>query len=287
MFTTGTVTGLIPTTGDSPDRCNVKAKGGDLLRVIIPGWMTDCRVGDLVDLNDEGHPNTYVVTVNRTRRGTKPSVGPVFDFATTAPAGATQVDTFWQMPDSTPTAPHLRGVYPAPPIPNPGQRFVKVLPVGSATWDPSNKWFDSKVRQGSFGTGRNYGLYFYPDLTAQLAGLTITRIEWHVTRFAGVNGRDGAVPLHVWMHNLTGVPTVGGVVNNAAPAFASETVPGVAPSKGASVDPTLDVTVYAAALQSGAQKGFGISDAADDTYMALLEAGSATDPLTGQLTFYY
>lgn len=178
---------------------------------------------------------------------------------------------------------------------NPALALVRTTPVTgpstltvpaktSRSWDPSNNWRtdDSKVRQGSFGSGENYGLWFYgASAFAALSGHTVTGITMEVTRDSSSGATWGPMQLHCALHDYTVQPSGSG-----APTVGATYPPsGADPSLSATVKFALPLT-FAQALQAGTQAGIAIASADPDDYVICL-GPTRDDPTSGQLVITY
>jgi len=174
----------------------------------------------------------------------------------------------------------------APPVSTPG---VIAPPAGpapsgqtpypatdSATWVPGLGVWDAwarqggRVYQGTSGGYTTYGAWFYAGSPAQLAGRTITRIQFRIgARLNEVGAYNSPAVFHFYAHSSANRP--GGDVTRVTGPFDVVVQPGQGPA-------TIDLPLtFATALQGGG----GIS-IAGDPYAGM--EGRYSQPDSGTLT---
>lgn len=208
-----TVVGIL-----SPAPCavvNLNLDGGDVQNVRSLDRLYQPQAGDNVLIEKAG--DQWVVLGNTDPARTW-SPWPDLEVVTSAPSGYQQVGTVYS------NGTDLAVTYSTPPQPPPtGAGTLTVPATGSRTWDPSNNWRsdDTRPRQGSFGSGQNYGLWFYGRVDgvnpwAVLTGKTIKTVALTVRRHTAGGTPFARKQLLVATHNYftqpTGQPTVGQTV---------------------------------------------------------------------------
>jgi hypothetical protein len=120
----------------------------------------------------------------------------------------------------------------------------------SGTWTPTYGAWDAwaggggQVYQGGSGYGAaNYGAWFYSGSPAELAGRTITRIQFNIGRRLTVGGYNQPVTLNVYAHTSPNKP--GGDVSRTVGPTSITIQPG---SGGGNVDLPL---TFASVIQAG------------------------------------
>lgn len=165
---------------------------------------------------------------------------------------------------------------PAPPGPSQSGQ-TPYAATDSATYVPGlglwDKWSlqGGRLYQGSSGGYATYGAWFYAGSPAQLAGRTITRIQFTLgARDPNAGGYSSPVPVHFYTHSSTNRP--GGDVTRVTGPFDVIIQPGAGQA-------TFDLpTSFAADLLNGG----GIS-IAGDPYTGF--AGVRQDAMSGLLLF--
>lgn len=164
---------------------------------------------------------------------------------------------------NTPTALAKVGVV-APPAAPPPPVAAPPAPVStgqstyasqdSATWCPQNGSWDSWARaggrlyQGNYGND-TYGAWFYAGTTSELAGRTITRIQFTLGSRLGVGNYNSPVAVHFYTHSSSYRP--GGDVSRSNGPYDVTVQPGAGQQ-------SFDLpTSFASALQNGG--GIGIA----------------------------
>jgi hypothetical protein len=162
--------------------------------------------------------------------------------------------------------------YTPPPAPPAAPTVHTYMAAGSGTYDSygGGSWRgDPMVRQGIAPDGVAYfsatGCWFYGSPFGDLGGLTVTSARIRVTRIAGVNGADAAVPLHLFLHTYASQP-------GGAPSVYGGEFIGPAIGKGQTLDVDLPVA-FGQALQSGAAAGICIYAPDGSDYMTVYGAG--------------
>lgn len=166
---------------------------------------------------------------------------------------------------------------PAGP-PTAGSRTVAAS--ASRTWDPSNNWRtdDTMPRQGSFGSGTNKGLFFYPAGSfGFLAARTGVTARMRIRRADRGGSPSGPGPqLSVWQHGYVAQPA-------GEPALSAPFNPaGGKPGRGDFSEFALPASTVAD-LISGAAVGLAIASDASSQY--LIAFGPDQDMQSGSITF--
>lgn len=185
---------------------------------------------------------------------------------------------------NTPTVNGKVGSVPTPPPPPapvaapPGPASVGTTPYpaqDSATWVPALGLWDAWARQGgrlyqgSNGGYTTYGAWFYAGSPGELAGRTITRIQFTLGTRLAVGSMNSPITVHLYTHTSANRPA-GDVTRNAGPYDVT-----IQPGAG---QQTFDLpTSFAADLQNGG--GIAI---AGDPYAGF--NGRLQEPASGLLT---
>lgn len=162
----------------------------------------------------------------------------------------------------------------APPPVTTGSGTSGYVASDSATWNGSFGW-DSwaggsgNVYQGSYGGPQLYGAWFYAGSPGELAGRTLTRIQFRLGPRRTVGNYNAPTTVHFYAHTNPTRP--GGDVTRTAGPFDVTIAPGWA---GGTIDLPL---AFAPALQAGG--GIAITG---DPYAGFLGRNSAPD--SGALT---
>lgn len=119
---------------------------------------------------------------------------------------------------------------PVAPPPGPSASGTSYYPAtDSGTWVPAFGSWDSwaggggNVYQGQFGSGQLYGAWFYGGSPMELAGRTITRVQFTLGSRRTVGSYNQSVAVHLYAHTNTNRP--GGDVNRVAGPVDSITYP--------------------------------------------------------------
>lgn len=200
------------------------------------------------------------------------------------PAVGDRVRLFWQGPDVTVLG--TVGVTPAPaeanigtqaPPPPKSSGTFNAPALDSATyWGPGgwDSWAKGggNVYQGTWSGSTVTGAWFYGTTMAELAGATITRVQFRVPQRRSVGNYNSAGSLHLYAHTSPYRPG-GDVTRTTGPA--DKTIdPGWNPGPG---DGFIDLPLsFASTLINGG----GIS-VTGDPYMGF--TGKPSDPASGQL----
>jgi hypothetical protein len=241
------------------------ADGSNHVNVPIPQWYAP-QIGDVVVVGFYGGGQPYMAALitqaARLVQQVIPKI-PTITVRSSAPgAGYSAIASTYATSGSA--APDLVLVPTAYVPPPAAPSVLNFAPVGSDSYDSyfSGWRGDSNVYQG--GGGNAYGLYFYGSVfTGPLASVTPSGITMTVSRDSGVNGSDGPVPVHVWLHAYPSKP--GGV-----PLLVSGYV-GPALAKGQTATFALPLS-FATALKAGTAFGVGLYASGSD-YLHALSAG--------------
>jgi hypothetical protein len=164
-----------------------------------------------------------------------------------------------------------------PPADTSGSMTVRA--AGSRTWDPSNGWRsdDTKPRQGSFGSGTNKGLWFYPSgAFGGLSGRSGVTATLTVTRDSRGGTPWSPKQLVVWSHGYVTQPGGEPVISN------SSTPGGANPGINDTVTFALPGPIVAAFV-AGTAVGVAIGSEQESDYLICL--GPDQDPNSGTLRF--
>lgn len=198
----------------------------------------------------------------------------------TNPGGLTAISTVLTDP-STSINPAITLVRTTPVT---GASSITATPVSSGTWSPDwPAWRtdNSKVSQGSYGSGEQYGLWFYgASAFAGLAGHTVTGVTMTVKRDSSGGTSWGPMQLHFYLHTNTTKPGSGPPTISLGPVD----VAAASPSLGQTVTFALP-TAWGVLLQAGTYAGVGIASAA--TADAVTVLGPADSATSGQLVITY
>lgn len=252
---------------------NVDTSGTTIPNVRYPSWYAP-QTGDLVVIEiADGLP--FVVTCLTQGRSLTGSVSVV----NSAPgAGWDQISTVYSQTgvNTNPALTLVRTTAPSSPT------TLVANPVGSRTWSPDwPTWRTDtdNVRQGDYGSGENYGLYFYGSgAFSSLTGHTVTGITMTVTRASSGGTSYGAMQLDLYLHGYATQPGSGPPTVTSGPLQSS----GAAPSLGATVTFSLPLS-WGQALQAGTSAGVGIASPNASDYVILNGASSGS----GQLSITY
>jgi hypothetical protein len=176
----------------------------------------------------------------------------------------------------TPTIILPPGGTPPPPPAKSSGTFNAPATDSATIWGPGgwDSWAGGggHVYQGTWGGSTVTGAWFYGNTMAELAGATITRIQFRVPPRRSVGAYNSAGNLHLYAHTSPSRPA-GDVTRVAGPTDVS--IPGGwNPGPG---DGFVDLpTSYASTLIAGG--GVSISG---DPYMGFV--GKPSDPASGQL----
>lgn len=200
------------------------------------------------------------------------------------PTVGDRVRLFWQGRDVTimgkvgitPGAGTIDAGTGAPPPPKSSGTFNAPATDSATLWGPGgwDSWAGGggHVYQGSWGGSTVTGAWFYGNTMAELAGATITRVQFRVPARRSVGSYNSAGNLHLYAHSSPGRP--GGDVSRVSGATDVSIPAGWNPGPG---DGFIDLpTSYASTLISGG--GISISG---DPYMGF--TGKPSDPASGQL----
>lgn len=238
------------------------------------------QVGDVVLLARVGGMSQKIYVLQSLTPGR--GAVPVIQLQGTAPSGAAQVSSWYQTGNVGGIAtnpPVMVGVYTTAPA---ATTALVVNPIGSRTYDPVNLWRsdDAKPRQGSWGSGRNSGLWFYgANAFAGLSGKTVQAVTMTVKRDTQGGTSYGPMQLRLWLHNHVNQP-VGAPVLTDGPLDAA----GADPALGSIVSFSLPVS-WGQALQGGTAAGVAISDDSTNTYVIV--DGPDLYSTSGQLSISY
>lgn len=170
-------------------------------------------------------------------------------------------------------APSTSPVVAAPPS-APAMGTATYTAQDSATWVPGLGVWDAWARQGgrpyqgSSSGYTTYGAWFYAGSAAQLAGRTVTRIQFTLGTRLAVGASNDPITLHMYAHTSANRP--GGDVTRSTGPYDVTIQPGAGPQ-------TFDLpTSFAAALQNGG--GIGV---AGDPYAGF--NGRLQEPASGLL----
>jgi hypothetical protein len=252
---------------------NVTCAGAAIPNVPYPSWYAP-QSGDVVILDYVGQQPIILTCLTPGR-----TVANLVNVVNSAPGGGwDQISTVYSQ-SGVSTNPQLTLVRTTTPT---SPNVVTATPIGSRTWSPDwPSWRSDtdKVRQGSYGSGENYGLWFYGSSAfSGLSGHTVTGVTMSVVRDTNSGTSWGPMQLH--MHGYTtqpgsGPPTIALGPNDAA---------GANPSLGQTVTFALPVS-WGQALQAGTYAGVGI--ASPDSVDSLVLVGASGSPLSGQLKITY
>lgn len=197
------------------------------------------------------------------------------------PTNGDRVRLLWQGRDGTvlnkvgiTPAPGQTGGGTAPPPAPKGTGTFDATATDSGTWTPAFNAWDSwaggggKVYQGSYGGTANFGAWFYSNKLAELAGYTISRVQFRIPSRLSVGSFNSGLTLHIYVHNSPTRP--GGDVNRILGPY-DVFVPAGFAGGYADIDPATGPALI---------NGGGIS-IAGDPYMGFL--GKPQDPASGQL----
>lgn len=176
-----------------------------------------------------------------------------------------------------PPVPDIIGSTAPPPTASSGE--LPIFATDSATWNANLGYWNvhalknQNVYTGSWYGSTTTGAWWYNGATKQLAGATITGVQFRVPkRFSGVGAYNNAGTLHVYVHNSDARP--GSDVSRVAGPYDLTIPPHF---QGGFFD-------LPAAAGDVLKNGGGIS-VVGDPYMGF--QGKAEDPASGQLIFKY
>ncbi|MFS0776268.1 phage tail spike protein [Neobacillus sp. 3P2-tot-E-2] len=228
-------------------------------------FLNSCHVYEVTDRGLYANKNSHGVLLNG--KGSAPvavlaengsvvsGYGSRWDGSLTAVnAGEVWPASSWIIDTGTSTPPPS-----TPPAPVQSEQTLSVTPSTGDNYSTNGYWTDNEVKQGNWGHGDRYGLW-YMDLSA-IKGKTIVSATITVNRIAG-SGNNAARTIHFRTHRTTK-----GNRGTGAPAMSAVAATG---SIAISETLTFDITsMVQNNIANGADTAIGVHTTGQTDYMSL------------------